>query len=78
MNTDLNQSQSGVNSENQQVTKKPDVGAGPVKSVPDGGQEGEAKQPKEHTGKETEMGGSTGGNESQSDANVGNDNTGTA
>lgn len=55
--------------------KTPDVGAGPVKSVPDGGKEGEAKQPKEHTGKLTDMGGATGGTPGLPDASEGNDNT---
>ncbi len=57
--------------------KTPNVGSGPVASVPDGGVEGEAKQPKEHTG-HTEMGGATGGTSGLPDASEGNDNTGTA
>lgn len=39
----------------------PNVGTGPATSIPDGGEEGEAKQPKENTGNMTEMGGATGG-----------------
>jgi len=58
--------------------KTPNVGSGPVKSVDDGGIEGEAKQPKEHTGKLTDMGGASGGTPGLSDASEGNDNTGTA
>lgn len=58
--------------------KAKNVGAGPVKSVADGGVEGEAKQPKEHTGKSTDMGGATGGTPGLPDASEGNDNTGTA
>lgn len=59
--------------------KVPNVGAGPVASdlIADGGH-GEAKQRKEHTGKDTEMGGSTGGEPGLGDASEGNDNTGTA
>lgn len=52
------------------------VGAGPVSKVADGGTEGEAKQPKEHTGKTTDMGGATGGTPGLQDASKGNDNTG--
>ena len=37
------------------------VGTGPVKSIADGGLQGETKQPKENTGNMTEMGGSSGG-----------------
>ena len=37
------------------------VGTGPVKSIADGGLQGEEKQPKENTGNMTEMGGSSGG-----------------
>lgn len=58
--------------------KTSNVGAGPVKSVADGGTEGEAKQPKEHTGKSTHMGGATGGTSGLPDASEGNDNTGSA
>jgi hypothetical protein len=58
--------------------KAKNVGAGPVAHVADGGIEGEAKQPKEHTGKLTEMGGATGGTPGLPDASEGNDNTGTA
>ncbi len=54
------------------------LGAGPVKNVPDGGVDGETKQPKEHTGKQTEMGGSTGGTTGLADKGKGNDNTGSA
>lgn len=56
----------------------PNVGTGPVKSVADGGVEGEAKQPKEQTGKLTDMGGFTGGTPGLPDASEGNDNTGSA
>jgi hypothetical protein len=38
------------------------LGTGPAAFIPDGS-EGGAKQPKEHTGKDTEMGGATGGTE---------------
>ena len=55
--------------------KTPNVGAGPVSSVNDGGKEGEAKQPKERTGKQTDMGGATGGTPGLPDASEGNDNT---
>ncbi len=55
--------------------KASSVGAGPVKSVDDGGKEGEAKQPKERTGKLTNMGGATGGTPGLPDASEGNDNT---
>ena len=41
--------------------KVPNVGTGPDISIPDGGEQGEAKQPKENTGNMTEMGGATGG-----------------
>jgi len=58
--------------------KIPNVGSGPVASVPDGGVEGEAKQPKENTGHTTDMGGATGGTAGLPDASEGNDNTGTA
>lgn len=62
--------------ENAAGNNKPsNVGAGPVKSVDDGGKEGEAKQPKEHTGKLTSMGGATGGTPGLPDASKGNDNT---
>lgn len=56
--------------------KAPNIGAGPVQSefIEDGGH-GEAKQPKEHTGKDTEMGGATGGTSGLGDASEGNDNT---
>lgn len=56
----------------------PNVGSGPVASVADGGVEGEDKQPKEQTGKSTNMGGATGGTSGLADASQGNDNTGTA
>lgn len=39
----------------------PNVGTGPAKSIAHGGIEGEEKQPKEHTGLQTDMGGATGG-----------------
>lgn len=52
------------------------VGTGPAKSIPDGGVEGEAKQPKENTGNMTNMGGATGGTPKSPDASEGNDNTG--
>ena len=55
--------------------KTADVGSGPVASVNDGGKKGEAKQPKEHTGKLTDMGGATGGTPGMPDAGEGNDNT---
>lgn len=55
--------------------KASNVGAGPVESVPDGGKEGEAKQPKERTGKSTNMGGATGGTPGVHDASEGNGNT---
>ena len=58
--------------------KTTNVGAGPVSSVDDGGKEGDAKQPKEHTGQLTDMGGATGGTAGLPDASEGNDNTGTA
>lgn len=58
--------------------KTPNVGAGPISSVDDGGKEGEAKQPKEHTGKLTNMGGATGGTPGLHDASEGNDNTASA
>lgn len=45
----------------QNVDAGTNVGTGPVKSIPDGGLQGEAKQPKENTGNLTEMGGSSGG-----------------
>jgi hypothetical protein len=54
------------------------VGTGPAPAIADGGTEGEAKQPKEHTGKLTDMGGGTGGTPGLPDASEGNDNTGTA
>ena len=56
----------------------PNVGSGPVGSVADGGAKGEDKQPKEQTGKSTNMGGATGGTSGLPDASEGNDNTGTA
>jgi hypothetical protein len=59
--------------------KAPGLGAGPVSSdlINDGGHGGE-KQRKEHTGKNTEMGGATGGTAGLGDASEGNDNTGSA
>jgi hypothetical protein len=78
MNTENNdQSQHSVESTSTEG-KKPNVGSGPVASVPDGGVEGEAKQPKENTGNLTDMGGATGGTSKLPDASEGNDNTGTA
>jgi len=56
----------------------PNVGTGPVKSVADGGADGEAKQPREHTGQLTEMGGDTGGTPGLPDSSEGNDNSGTS
>jgi len=52
------------------------VGTGPAPDIAAGGTEGEAKQPKEHTGKLTDMGGATGGAEGLPAASEGNDNTG--
>jgi hypothetical protein len=66
--------------ENSEPNKKePDVGSGPISSdlINDGGHGGK-KQPKEHTGKQTEMGGATGGTSGLADASEGNDNTGSA
>ena len=62
----------------QQAAREGDhnVGTGPSRSIPDGGTEGEAKQPKERTGKDSEMGGATGGTSGLPDASEGNDNTG--
>lgn len=74
MNDDKNQ----TGAENTPEAKKPNVGSGPVKEVHDGGVKGETKQPKEHTGKDTEMGGATGGTHNMGNASEGNDNTGTA
>ncbi len=54
------------------------VGTGPAPSIADGGTKGEAKQPKENTGKLTDMGGATGGTAGLPDASEGNDNTGSA
>ena len=54
--------------------KTPNVGTGPSDNFNNGGG-GEAKQPKEHTGKDTEMGGATGGTSGLGDASEGNDNT---
>ena len=56
--------------------KVPNVGTGPAPFINDGGVEGEAKQPKEHTGNMTGMGGATGGTSGLPDASEGNDNTG--
>jgi hypothetical protein len=52
------------------------VGTGPSPKIADGGTEGEAKQPKENTGNQTNMGGATGGTPKSGDASEGNDNTG--
>lgn len=54
------------------------VGTGPAPSIADGGIEGESKQPKENTGKLTDMGGATGGTPGLPDASEGNDNTSSA
>ncbi len=54
----------------------PNVGTGPAPDIANGGVEGEAKQPKEHTGNLTGMGGATGGTSGLPDASEGNDNTG--
>jgi hypothetical protein len=76
MNISDKNSQKDSSAENTADTNKPsNVGAGPVKSVDDGGKEGEAKQPKERTGKSTNMGGATGGTSGLADASEGNDNT---
>jgi hypothetical protein len=48
-------------------------GAGPASFIPDGSDGQGAKQPKEHTGKDTEMGGATGGTPGMG---YGNDKTG--
>lgn len=60
-------------------SKKPgaNVGTGPSDNIADGGGSAE-KQPKEHTGNETEMGGHTGGTHGLVDSTKGNDNTGSA
>ena len=52
------------------------VGTGPSPHIADGGTDGEAKQPKENTGNQTNMGGATGGTSGLPDASEGNDNTG--
>jgi len=76
MNISDKDSQKNPSAENTADNIKPsNVGAGPVKSVDDGGKEGEAKQPKERTGKLTNMGGATGGTPGLPDASEGNDNT---
>lgn len=49
-------------------------GTGPGPDIAAGGGSAE-KQPKEHTGKNTEMGGATGGTPGMPDASEGNDNT---
>ena len=54
--------------------KTPNVGTGPSDNIDNGGG-AEARQPKEHTGKDTEMGGATGGTSGLGDASEGNDNT---
>jgi hypothetical protein len=56
--------------------KNANVGTGPSPKIADGGTEGEAKQPKENTGNQTDMGGATGGISGLADASEGNDNTG--
>ena len=70
-------SKSGVESTHSKGNTE-NVGTGPAPKIADGGQEGEAKQPKENTGNQTEMGGATGGTSGLPDASEGNDNTGTA
>lgn len=61
MNTfDENKDKAGLDSTHSKGNV-PNVGTGPATSIPDGGQEGEEKQPKENTGNMTEMGGATGG-----------------
>jgi hypothetical protein len=52
------------------------VGTGPADDIPNGGNV--ARQPKEDTGNDTDMGGATGGTPGLPDASEGNDNTGTA
>jgi hypothetical protein len=78
--------QNNNNTENKAAIEKtasdgntPNVGAGPVSEgdINNGGSGG-ATQPKEHTGKQTEMGGATGGTPGLPDASEGNDNTRTA
>jgi hypothetical protein len=54
------------------------VGTGPSPKIADGGKEGEAKQPKERTGQQTDMGGATGGTSKLADANEGNDSSNSA
>ena len=52
-------------------------GSQPSGPIPNGGG-GERRQPAEHTGQNTEMGGATGGTPGMPDASDGNDNTTTA
>ena len=79
---DLNNDKSGTGKAGLESThnkgKVANVGTGPSSHIADGGQEGEAKQPKENTGNQTDMGGATGGTSGLPDASEGNDNTGTA
>ncbi len=77
----------GENKATQSVTKNEDSmlgnkdaenkGSQPAPHIADGGGS-EQKQPKEHTGKDTEMGGATGGTSGLPDASEGSDNTGSA
>ena len=52
------------------------VGTGPAPDIADGGTAGEAKQAKENTGNDTQMGGASSGNPGLADVSEGNDNTG--
>jgi hypothetical protein len=65
--------------ENAPDGKIPGTGSGPVSEsdINNGGSR-VATQPKEKTGKQTEMGGATGGIPGQGDTSEGNDNTGSA
>ena len=65
----------GVESTNTK-SENANVGTGPSPDINNGGVEGAPTQPKEHTGKLTEMGGGTGGTSGLPDASEGNDNTG--
>lgn len=55
METQSNDNKAGLES-TASKGKVQNVGTGPASSIPDGGEAGERKQAKEHTGKETEMG----------------------
>lgn len=55
----LSDSDTGTTAHDQ--PSKREHGAGPAQFIPDGSNGTGAKQPKEHTGKDTEMGGATGG-----------------